>query len=71
MNFWWIIPCIRYGLSKIQSDTIKNLFAINETTGELFVLNTLYHGTYQIIVEASDMGTRHYVQEVRHLEQLF
>ena len=47
---------IRYGLSKIQSDTIKNLFAINETTGELFVLNTLYHGTYQIIVEASDMG---------------
>lgn len=47
---------IRYGMSPIQSDIIKKLFSVNETTGELFVLSPLSHGTYKIIVEVSDMG---------------
>lgn len=49
---------IRYGISPIQSDVIKKLFSINETTGELFVLNPLSHGTYKIIVEVSDLGNQ-------------
>ncbi|XP_061164099.1 protocadherin beta-11-like [Saccostrea echinata] len=50
---------IRYRLSSHQSENIKQLFAINESTGELSVAKTLPYNDgnpYRIIVEASDLG---------------
>lgn len=50
---------IRYRLSSHQSENIKQLFAINETTGELSVAKTLPYNDgnpYRVIVEASDLG---------------
>ncbi|XP_076117672.1 protocadherin-9-like [Mytilus galloprovincialis] len=49
---------VRYVLSPVQSDTIKSLFSVNATSGELYVLSSLSHGTYKIIVEVSDMGVQ-------------
>ncbi|XP_062580598.1 protocadherin beta-11-like [Saccostrea cucullata] len=50
---------IRYRLSSHQSENIKQLFAINESTGDLSVAKTLPYNDgnpYRIIVEASDLG---------------
>ncbi|KAL5011912.1 hypothetical protein ScPMuIL_010463 [Solemya velum] len=49
---------IVYHLSSHQSDTIHQMFAVNESTGEILVIGNLVYNPdpYQIIVQASDMG---------------
>ncbi|XP_033743977.1 protocadherin beta-2-like isoform X1 [Pecten maximus] len=50
---------VRYGISPHQTETIKNLFFINATSGELILINPLTYvrgNSYKIIVEVSDRG---------------
>lgn len=54
-----------YSLSKNQIGRIQELFAINETSGAIYVNKKFESGgQYRIIVEASDMGTQPLMSQV-------